>query len=106
MPLLLAAMVTQRVALTLTLTLTLTLALAPTLTLTLTLTRSRLSLGVGAGAARGGVGALACYQVFDGALTFAKAARLHELAFDVPLNRLLLASAAPRNLPTQAEFRG
>ena len=31
-----------------------------------------------------------------------QAARLHELAFDVPLDRLLLASAAPRNLPTQA----
>ena len=40
--------------------------------------------------------------MFDGALTFAKTARLHELAFDVPLERILLASAAPRNLPTQA----
>ena len=42
------------------------------------------------------------FQVFDGALTFAKAKTMHELAFDVPLERLLLASAAPRKLPTQA----
>jgi TatD DNase family protein len=42
------------------------------------------------------------FQIFDGALTFTKAHTLHELAFDVPLDRLLLASGSPRNLPTQA----
>ena len=41
------------------------------------------------------------FQVFDGAVTFTKAHAAHELAFDVPLSRLLLASSAPRHLPTQ-----
>lgn len=41
--------------------------------------------------------------MLDGAVTFSKAAALHELAFDVPTDRLLLGSGAPRNLPTQAK---
>ena len=45
---------------------------------------------------------LRAYQIFDGGVTFGKAVSLRELAFDVPLERLLLASGAPRNLPTQA----
>ena len=45
--------------------------------------------------------------VFDGSLTFTKAPReLLDLAFDVPLERILLASAAPRCLPAQAGGAG
>ena len=40
--------------------------------------------------------------MIDGQVTFAKCKELHELAFDVPLDRLLLASSSPHHLPTQA----
>ena len=43
------------------------------------------------------------FAVFDGSLTYAKAARdLLSMAFDVPTERILLASAAPRCLPSRA----
>ena len=43
------------------------------------------------------------YMLFDGALTFAKAPRaLLNVAFDVPSERVLLASAAPRHTPAAA----
>jgi hypothetical protein len=47
------------------------------------------------------------WAILDGSVTFGKAPReLTGLAFDVPLERLLLASAAPRHLPAQAGGAG
>ena len=43
------------------------------------------------------------YAIIDGTVTFGKASReLLDMAFDMPLDRMLLASSAPLNLPAQA----
>jgi len=43
-----------------------------------------------------------CCISFNGIITFSKSSFLRELAFDIPLNRILISSDSPRFPPPQA----